>query len=144
MIRVLTIEELREYVPRLNEARGQLAPCQPMNEARFLQKWESWYAMGNGVVFGFWSDGQLGGTLGALLSTDLYDDTPVTVEVFLNIRPEARMNVGWRKLISAYVTWAKAHGATKIYLSRWANRPKIDALYQKMGFLESEIHYRLA
>lgn len=144
MIRTLTIDELIHYVPRLSEARAQLGRTRPMNEERFLQKWMSWYATGNGVVFGFFVDGTLGGTLGALLSTDLYDDTPITVEVFLNIRPEAKMRAGWRKLISAYVTWAKSHGATEIYLSRWASCPKIDALYAKMGFLESEVHYRLA
>lgn len=144
MIRALTIDELEQYVPRLSEAREQLGRSRPMNEVRFLQKWISWYATGNGVVFGFFVDGTLGGTLGALLSTDLYDDTPITVEVFLNIRPEVKMNVGWRKLISAYVTWAHAHGATEIYLSRWARCPKMDTFYKKMGFVESEVHYRLA
>lgn len=143
MIRPVTIEELRQYVPRLQEVSAQLRSAHPMNPERFLEKWASWYALGVGQVFGFWMGKELGGTLGALISTDLYDDTPIAVEVFLNIRPEARMRLGWRKLISTYIAWAHTFHVTKIFLSRWASCPKLDRLYQKMKFLPSEVHYRL-
>lgn len=142
MIRSLTVQELHQYLPRLHDAEDQLAKGRPMNTQRFVEKWEQWYALGIGTVLGYWHQGQLGATLGAIVSPDLYDDQPTALELFFNVRPEARGTIGWRGLLPAYRAWATAKGATTLYLSRWASCPRLGDLYRKLGFEESEIYYR--
>lgn len=142
MIRALTLDELAGYCPRLLTESDQLKRRSTVSPEKFFEKWDRVYRVGTGVVLGYWVNGHLVGSLGAIVSEDLYSDVRMAYELFWNVRKEARGVPGWRGLFPAYVEWATNQGAVSAYLTHWADYPQISALFGKFGFRHAESLYR--
>ena len=143
MVKALTLAELIQHSPRLIEAAPQLRRNRPVDVEGFVRRWRAWFLSDRGCVWGYWHQQTLMGSLGAVLSEDLYDGLPIAVELFWNVRPEGRQQSGWRRLFSAYEQWAQARGARSVYLTHWEHSdPRMGRLFARYGFHCDERAYR--
>lgn len=109
----------------------------------FSSFWEGAVASGQGaILIGEDDEGQVVGTLGALLYADPNNGDIIAQELFWWVNEGHRGN-GSLNLLKAYETWARGSGAKRIVVSavHGLKEETLDKVYQRKGYRPIETNY---
>jgi len=144
LIREVKVEEL----PMLQEcATAFYAASSHLHEFKmdlFSATWKPQIERGVGVIFGMFEGDRIVGTIGGLVSGDLYSGEPYSIEFFYYVLPEFRGTILSMKLYFAFERWSRERECSYIQMAALADSmpEEMAEMYRRLGFNPVEVTYR--